>query len=131
MATEARPTRRGSSVHLRPRTRWGWWAVAMAAGLAISLLALYASILTGQAKGYALAVVIPVGLSIAFAAAAGAAGFVSVVAKGERSILVYLCVGIGVVFVGAWILSPVLGIFGVGPSPSPPPVPPRLPPPPG
>ncbi len=129
MAIQARPNRGGFVGHLLPQSRVGWWAVALLVGLGLSLLALYASILTGQAKGYALAVVVPVGLSIVFGLAAGAVGLIGIIAKRERSILVFAAAGVGLVFAGAWLLSGLVsGLFGAGSAPSPPPVPPRMPP---
>jgi len=91
---EVTPTgHRRAGIHLLPRTRLGSWAVRFLVAFAVFFLTLCALVAAGQAGPWLAVFIIPLGLSAAGAAATAA---VAVVRRGERSVLVFLPLVVGI-----------------------------------
>ena len=84
---------RRTRIHVVPRTRLGFWAVRLLIAFAALFLTLCALVAAGQAGPWLAVFMIPLGLSAAGAAATAA---VAVVRRGERSVLVFLPLVVGI-----------------------------------
>jgi membrane associated rhomboid family serine protease len=83
-------------IHLLPQTRLGLWAVRFLVAFAALFLTLCALVVAGQRGVWLVSLVIPLGLS---GALAGGTAAVAVARRGERSVLVFLPLFVGLVVV--------------------------------
>ena len=91
---EVTPTgHRRAGIHLLPRTRLGSWAVRFLVAFAVFFLTLCALVAAGQRGVWLGSLVIPLFLSGLLAAATAA---VAIVRRGERSVLVFLPLVVGI-----------------------------------
>jgi hypothetical protein len=84
---------RRTGVHLTPRTRLGFWAVRLLIAFAALFLTISALVASGQRGVWLVSLVIPLFVSGLLAAATAA---VAVVRRGERSVLVFLPLAVGI-----------------------------------
>ncbi len=105
LLTEGRPTshsdpvqgtstdHRRAGIHLLPRTRLGFWAVRLLIAFAAFFILLISLVAAGQRGVWLVSLVIPLFLAGVLAAATAA---IAVVRRGERSVLVFLPLIVGV-----------------------------------
>ena len=96
---------RRAGIHLAPRTRLGLWAVRLLAAFAAFFLTLCALVATGQRGVWLVSLVIPLFLSGALATATAA---VAVVRRGERSVLVFLPLIVGIL-IAVFLVGELIG----------------------
>ena len=96
---------RGATIHLLPSTRLGLWALRLLIAFAALFLTLCALVVAGQRGVWLVSLVIPLGLSGALAG--GTAAF-SVVRRGERSLLVFLPLVVGII-IAFFLVGELLG----------------------
>lgn len=102
---EGTPAGRRARIHLLPRTRLGLWAARFLiafVGLFVTLCALVA---VGERGVWLVALVIPLFLA---GLLAGATAAVAVVRRGERSVLVFLPMLVGIV-IAIFLLGELVG----------------------
>jgi membrane associated rhomboid family serine protease len=103
---EATPTgHRRVRIRLLPRTRLGFWAVRFLIAFAVFFLTLCALVAAGQRGVWLVSLVIPLGLS---GALAGGTAAVAVVRRGERSVLVFLPLVVGIL-IAIFLLGELIG----------------------
>jgi len=87
---------RRAGIHLPPRTRLGFWAVRLLAAFAALFVTLCALVAAGQRGVWLLSLVIPLFLC---GLVAGATAAFAVVRRGERSVLVFLPLVVGILII--------------------------------
>jgi hypothetical protein len=103
--------RSGGPRHVIPQSGWGWCSVALAAAFLVFAALVPLAIFSGlETSDFAPAVVIPMGLAAISAIAAIVLGIIGINSRNDRSILVYISVGLGpaalvVSFVGSFVAS--------------------------
>jgi membrane associated rhomboid family serine protease len=88
-----------------PRTRLGFWAVRLLIAFGALFLTLCALVAAGQRGVWLVSLVIPLGLSGALAAATAV---VAIVRRGERSVLVFLPLVVGIL-IAIFVLGELIG----------------------
>ena len=83
---------RRAGIHLTPRTRPGVWAVRLLIAFAVFFILLISLVAAGQRGVWLVSLVIPLFLAGVLAAATAA---IAVVRRGERSLLVFLPLIVG------------------------------------
>ena len=92
---QATPTgHRPARIRLLPETRLGFWAVRFLIAFAVFFLTLCALVAAGQTGPWLALMFIPLGLSALLAVATAA---VAIVRRGERSVLVFLPLVVGII----------------------------------
>jgi hypothetical protein len=94
-----------AAIHLLPRTRLGVWAVRLLIAFAALFLTLCVLVAAGQRGVWLVSLVIPLFLS---GLLAGATGAVAVVRRGERSVLVFLPLVVGIL-IAIFLLGELVG----------------------
>ena len=96
---------RGATIHLLPGARLGFWAVRLLITFAALFVTLCALVAAGQRGVWLVSLAIPLFLS---GLLAGATAAIAVVRRGERSVLVFLPLAIGI-FIAIFLLGELIG----------------------
>ena len=96
---------RRAAIHLLPRTRLGLWAVRLLVAFTALFLTISALVASGQRGVWLVSLVIPLFL---FGVLAGATAAVAIVRRGERSVLVFLPLIVGVL-IAIFLLGELVG----------------------
>jgi flagellar biosynthesis protein FliQ len=102
---EGTPAGHRAGIHLLPRTRLGFWAVRLLIAFAALFLTICTLVATGQRGIWLLSLVIPLFLC---GVLAGATAAVAIVRRGERSVLVFLPLIVGIL-IAIFLLGELVG----------------------